>query len=83
MAGTIVDELMVCLMSRMYKFHIDLILEEGKVWMTHQSDHVQSIKIWVTCAHGFFYNLTVPQPPAVVPGQGTQLEMPDIPLPII
>ena len=47
--------------------------------MTHQIDNVQSIMIWVTCAHGLFYNLMVPQPPAVVPGQGTQLEMPDIP----
>ena len=35
--------------------------------------------IWVTCTCGFFYNLKVPQPPTVVPGQATQLEMPDIP----
>ena len=63
------------------KFHISLILQEGKVWMTHQIDKVQSTKIWVTCAHGYFYNLRVPKPAAVVPGQGTELKMsmPEIP----
>ena len=60
MTDTIVDELMICLMSRMYKFHISLILQEGKVWMAHQIDDVQSIKMWVTCVFGFFYNLMVP-----------------------
>ena len=80
-AGTIVDELMICIMSRMYKFHIGPNLQEGKVWMTNQIDEVLSIKIWVSCAHGYFYNLTVPQPPAVVSGQGTELKisMPEIP----
>ena len=47
--------------------------------MTHGIEDAQFVKIWVACADGFLYNVTVPQPPAVVPGQGTQLEMPDIP----
>ena len=34
-ADTIVDELMICLMSRMHKFHISLILQGGEVWTTH------------------------------------------------
>ena len=57
------------------QFHIGLILQEGKVWMAHQIGEVQSIKIWVACVHGYFYNLRLPQPPAVVPGQGTELTM--------
>ena len=59
-AGTIVDELMICLLSQMYKIHSGLILQDRKVWTTYQLDDVQAITIWVTCAHSFFYNLTVP-----------------------
>ena len=74
---------MICLLSQMYKIHIGLILQDGKVWTTHIIDDVQAITIWVTCACGFFYKLTVPNPPEVVHGHGTQSPMPDIPKPPI
>ena len=67
----------------MYKIHIGLILQDEKLWTTHQIDYVQAITIQVICAHGFFYNLTVPNPPEVVNGHGTQSSMPDIPKPLI
>ena len=69
---------MICIMSQMYKLHISLIHQQSKVWMTHQIDEMEAIKVWVTCACGFFYNLTVPKPPSVVPGHGTELAVPDI-----
>ena len=69
--------------TTMYKIYIGLILQDGKVWTTHQIDGVQAITIWVTHAPGFFYNLTVPNPPEVVHGHGTQSPMPDIPKPLI
>ena len=46
--------------------------------MTHQIDESEVIKLWVTCAHSFFYNLTIPKLPSVVPGQITKLAVPDI-----
>ena len=48
-AGSIVDEFMICMLSHMYKLHIGLILQDGKIWTTHQIDEVQSIKMWVMC----------------------------------
>ena len=82
-AGTIVDELMICLLSQMYKIHIGLRLQDGRVWTTHQIDDAQAITIWATCACGFLYNLTVPNPPEVVHGHGAQSPMLDIPKPPI
>ena len=40
MARTIVDELMICLLSGMYKIHIGLIFQDDKVWTAHQIDDV-------------------------------------------
>ena len=67
----------------MYKIHIGLILQDGKVYTTHQIDDLQTITIWVTCAHDFFFNLTVPNPPDVVHGPGTWSSVHDISKPLI
>ena len=41
---------MIFIMSQMYKFHIGLSLQDGQVWMTHQINETEAIKVWVTCA---------------------------------
>ena len=68
-AGSIVNKFMICMLSHRYKFHVSLILQDGKIRATHQIDEVQSIKMWVMCAKEYFYHLAIPAPPPVVHGQ--------------
>ena len=78
------DESAICIMSRMYRIHIGLILWHGHIWTTHQTDDVSQVRLYVTFSNGWQYNLCESRPPPVISTRETKaVEMLDLlPVPI-